>query len=159
MAFQHSMKWILKKICITNLTIQFVCVTLQRCLFRSRILLKSCVFVLFFPMWICLKLCKSLALLFSDSGPRYQTGPSPLFSHRQTRLPFASPARCAATSGTGGCLWRCGTGTARPGTTSWGRCRSAWARSSGDPSAAGSNCWPKMRASTTTSRYRIRTCR
>lgn len=37
---------------------------------------------------------------------------------------FVSSAQSVGTSGTGACLWKYGTGTARPGTTSWERCHS-----------------------------------
>lgn len=90
---------------------------------------KSClscfyfVFVLFFQCEFFSDFVKVVHCCLVTLGLGSRSSPS--VSHRQTRLLFASPARCAATSGTGGCPWRCGTGTARPGTTSWGRCPSA----------------------------------
>lgn len=78
---------------------------------------------------------------------------------KQTLFTFTFAAQCAVTSGTGACLWRCGTGTGHPGTISWELFLLVWVRSSGVRSVVGSNCWPRMRENTTTFLFLTRTCR
>jgi len=58
-----------------------------------------------------------------------------------------------------GCRWRSGTGTERPGTTSWARCRSACLSSSKTPSTAGTNCSVRRKENSTACRVQTRSLR